>query len=161
MSSECDEFLSMAIAYLKIGRVASNAHTVYEDAYEYEYENAIAYQLFHAVELFYKYMIKKRTGSVPHTHKLRELEEEYLGLYSGSKYKVDHPFKFDDYQPCGLNENESGLYKKHIEQFSPDFMDQHLRYPSDHRTGGYSFSIDSSSFEEMHEQFLLISAKDC
>ena len=159
MSSECDEFLNMAIAYLEIGKVASNADTEYKHVHEYE--NAIAYQLFHAVELFYKYMIKKKTGSAPHTHKLKELEERYLRLYSDSEYQVDHPFKFDDYQRCELNENESELYKKHIKQFSPDFMDQHLRYPSDHRTGRYSFSIDSSSFEEMYRQFLSISEKDC
>ena len=65
--------------------------------------------MFHAVELFYKYMIKKKTGSVPHTHKLKSLEEKYLKLYLVDDYKVDHPFRFDDYQPCELNIGELEL----------------------------------------------------
>ena len=40
-------------------------------------------------------------------------------------------------------------------------MDQYFRYPSDNRTGGYSFSIDSSSFVKMNEDFLRIAGKDC
>jgi len=159
MNLECDEFLNMAISYLEIGRVASKADTEFKHVHEYE--NAIAYQMFHAVELFYKYMIKKKTGSVPHIHKLNTLEEQYLKLYSADAYKVDHPFKFDDYQPCELNKGELELQQKHIEQFKLDFMDQHLRYPRDHRTGGYSFSIDSSSFVKMNGEFLRIAAKDC
>ncbi len=159
MSTECEEFLNMAIAYLEIGRVAGSAETEFKHVHEYE--NAIAYQMFHAVELFYKYMIKKKTGSAPHTHKLQELEKSYLELYPSSDYKVDHPFKFDEYHPCELNIGELELHQKHIKQFKPDFIDQHLRYPRDHRTGGYSFSIDSSSFEKMNNQFLRISSIDC
>jgi len=54
-------------------------------------------------------MIKKKTGSVPHTHKLKSLEEKYLKLYLVDDYKVDHPFRFDDYQPCELNIGELEL----------------------------------------------------
>jgi hypothetical protein len=159
MSLKCNEFLTMAIAYLEIGRVAVIADTNFKHVDEYE--NAIAYQMFHAVELFYKYMIKKKTGKAPRIHKLKELEKEYQKLYPSSDYRIDHPFKFDNYQPCELNEGELELFQKHIEQFKPDFMDQHLRYPRDHRTGGYSFSLNSSSFEKMNSQFLSIATKDC
>ncbi len=159
MNQECDEFLNMAIAYLEIGRVSVIADTDFKHVHEYE--NAIAYQMFHAVELFYKYMIKKKTGSAPYTHKLKELEESYLKLYPSDDYKIDHSFKFEEYHPCELNKGELELHQQHIKQFKPAFMDQHLRYPRDHRTGGYSFSLDCSSFEKMNKQFLRISSKDC
>lgn len=158
MDLECEEFLNMAIAYLEIGKVASEAETDFKHVHEYE--NAIAYQMFHAVELFYKYMIRKKIGSIPHTHKLKILENKYIELYSGSDYKVDHPFQFDKYKPCELNIGEMELQQKHVEQFKPDFMDQHLRYPRNNQTGGYSYSIDSSLFVKMKHDFLRISEKD-
>jgi hypothetical protein len=146
------QFLSMAIAYLEIGKLAAKTKSEYENVGECEnvgdYQNAVAYQLFHAVELFYKQMIKNRVGSVSHTHDLGELEDEYTKLYPDPNCKINHPFDFSSYSSCELNPGEDALYAKHIAKFNPKFMDQHLRYPSDERTGGYSFYLDSSTFEE-------------
>lgn len=81
-TSNC-QFLSMAIAYLEIGKMAAEAAAEAETELRNDaaYQNAIAYQLFHAVELFYKQMIKNKTGSVSHTHDLKELEDKYASLY--------------------------------------------------------------------------------
>lgn len=141
------QFLSMAIAYLEIGRVAAQAETELRN--DAAYQNAIAYQLFHAVELFYKQMIKNKTGTVSHIHDLKELEDKYASLYPEPSYKLDHPFDFSNYSTTGLNPGEDDLYVAHVSKFKPKFMDQHLRYPADERTGGYSFNIDGSEFEKI------------
>lgn len=141
------QFLSMAIAYLEIGRVAAKAET--ELSSDANYQNAIAYQLFHAVELFYKQMIKNKTGLVSQIHDLKSLEKEYTSLYPDSSQKLNHPFDFSNYSSYELNPGEYGLYAAHISKFKPKFMDQHLRYPADKRTGGYSFCLDNSVFEEI------------
>lgn len=146
-STNDHQFLSIAIAYLEIGKVAAKAETELRN--DADYQNAIAYQLFHAVELFYKQMIKNKTGSVSHIHDLKKLEEEYTSLYPDLSHKLDHPFNFSNYCSCELNPGEDDLYAAHISKFKPKFMDQHLRYPADGRTGGYSFGLDDSVFEEM------------
>ena len=141
------QFLSMAIAYLEIGKVAAKTET--ELGNDADYQNAIAYQLFHAVELFYKQMIKNKNGKVFHTHDLKELEDKYASLYPDPSYNLNHPFDFSDYSASELNPGEDDLYAAHVSKFKPKFMDQHLRYPADERTGGYSFNIDGSEFEKI------------
>jgi hypothetical protein len=159
MNSEHDKFLSMALSYLEIGTIASSADSDLKNVYEYE--NAVAYQMFHAIELFYKYMIKRKTGEISLIHDLEKLEIEYSKLYPKNNCKIDHPFDFKSYSPCELNENEVVLLENHTKMFKPKFMDQHLRYPADHRTGGYSFSLDASTFENVKDQLLRIAANDC
>lgn len=141
------QFLSMAIAYLEIGKVAAKAET--ELRSDADYQNAIAYQLFHAVELFYKQMINDKTGSVSHIHDLKKLEDTYASLYPDPSHKLNHPFDFSDYSASESNPGEEDLYAAHMSKFKPNFMDQHLRYPADERTGGYSFNFDDSVFEEI------------
>lgn len=95
MSSINDQFLSMAIAYLEIGKVAAGFDTELKSTYEYQ--NAVAYQLYHALELFFKYMIKNKNGTIKRIHDLAKLEQEYLKLFPGAQHKVDHPFRFANY----------------------------------------------------------------
>ena len=43
------------------------------------------------------------------------------------------------YFSCELNIGEQEMYEQHIRTFKPEFMDQHIRYPADKKTGGYSY----------------------
>ena len=106
-------------------------------------------------------MIHRKEGFVSHSHKLSELENKYKNLYPDQSYNLKHPFDFGSYQVCSLNEGEQELAEKHMEKFKPDFMDQHLRYPTDHRTGGYSFSFDACLFDNLKENMLSISGINC
>lgn len=137
----------MAIAYLEVGKAAAQAETDFRN--DADYQNAIAYQLFHAVELFYKQMINNKTGSVSNIHDLKKLEEEYISLYPDPSDRLNHPFDLSNYSYCELNSRENDLYAEHVSQFKQKLMDQHLRYPADGRTGGYSFSFDDLVFEEI------------
>lgn len=149
---ENQHFLSMAIAYLEVGKVAAEANTSLKN--EGNYQNAVAYQLFHAIELFYKLMIKNRAGGFSHIHDLKKLEEKYSSLYPGNSHKINHPFDFSIYDHNKLNEDEGRLFAEHMTIFNPKYLDQHLRYPADTRTGGYSFCLDSSVFEEIKNKML-------
>jgi hypothetical protein len=149
----------MAIAYLEVGKVAAAAET--DLKHDHDYQNAVAYQLFHAIELFYKYMIKAKEGSTDHIHDLKALEEKYSSLYSGDEYKINHPFDFSAYEACDLNEAECEMAELHLRKFKPKYLDQHLRYPIDERTGGYSFSIAPSMFEELKNEILHASVTNC
>lgn len=146
----------MAVAYLEIGRSAARFDTELKNSCEYQ--NAVAYQMYHAIELFYKYMIKNKRSAIKPIHDLAKLEQEYSELYPGVQHKVDHPFYFTNYESCELNEDETKLVGDHLRIFKPEFMDQHLRYPIDQRTGGYSFSLEPSVFENVKNRILQISA---
>lgn len=108
-----------------------------------EYKNVVAYQFYHTLELFVKYAILKSTGSVTSIHDFTRLFVEYDSLYSGDDCRIKHPFDFSSYEAYELNVGEQEMYEKHIGQFKPKLMDQHLRYPPDEKTGGFSFKIDS------------------
>lgn len=146
-----DTFFSMALAYIEVGRVAASASMSIKCLGDYE--NAVAYQLFHAMELFYKAMISNAGQSVKHTHDLCGLENQYKSCFSDPLYHFENPFNFSSYEPEPLNQNEMHLAQSHFENFKPTYMSQHLRYPPDHRTGGYSFSFDESFFTAMKEKF--------
>lgn len=148
----------MALAYIEIGKVATLAESDLKNTHEYE--NAVAYQLYHAVELFYKYMLSKK-GITKKGHDIAVLEEEFKGLFPGKQFQITHPFEFSNYDACELNSGELQLAKAHMEKYKPEIMDQHLRYPSVNDTGGYSYSIDSSYFESIKDQILQLSAIDC
>jgi hypothetical protein len=148
------QFLSLAFAYLEIGKVAAKAETELKN--DASYQNAIAYQLLHAVELFYKQMIKNKTGSVSHIHCLNKLEVEYTRLYPDPSHELNHPFDFSDYRTSESNSGEDALYAAHISKFKPNFMDQHLRYPSDEKTGRYSFDFADSVFQEIQSKMINI-----
>jgi hypothetical protein len=152
LTTDNQQFLSMAMAYIEVGKISAAAET--ELKHEHYFQNAIAYQLFHAIELFYKYMIKAKVERVERTHDLKDLEELYSSFYPGDDYKINHPFDFSDYEVCELNEDESKLVESHLGKFKPKYLDQHLRYPIDERTGGYSFSIDPSTFEDVRKEML-------
>lgn len=147
------------MAYIEVGKISAAAET--ELKHEHYFQNAVAYQLFHAIELFYKYMIKAKAGSVKHIHDLKALEEEYSCLYPGDYYKINHPFDFSTYEVCKLNEDESKMVESHLSKFKPNYLDQHLRYPIDKRTGGYSFSIDPSTFEDLRKEMLHAAEANC
>ncbi len=159
MSVGNHQFLSMAMAYIEVAKVSSMAET--ELKHDSDYQNVVAYQLLHAVELFFKYMIRNKEGTVSHIHDLKVLEEKYYGLYKSDKHKIHHPFDFSSYEACELNEGEDMLAESHLCKFKPKFLDQHLRYPIDEITGGYSFSIDPSVFENIKNEMLRASASDC
>lgn len=149
----------MAVAYLEIGRVAAGFDTELKNTYEYQ--NAVAYQLYHAIELFFKYMIKNKRGTIKLIHDLEKLEHEYSELFPGEQHKVDHPFNFTNYASCVLNEDESKLVGDHLIKFKPEYMDQHLRYPIGDKTGGYSFLLEPSVFENIKNRILQISELNC
>ena len=132
-----NSFLSMALSYLEVGRVAASADSNLKDVSDYH--NAIAYQLFHGMELFYKFMICSAGQNIRHIHDLGELENQYKECYPDPSYHFENPFNFSSYEASPLNPNETQLAQAHFEQFKPAYMSQHLRYPPDHRTGGYSF----------------------
>ncbi|WP_347366284.1 hypothetical protein [Vibrio vulnificus] len=157
MNKSNQEYLSMALAYLEIGKVSASSNS--ELMNTHEFENAIAYQLYHAVELFYKYMLLGK-GVTKKVHDIAELEKEYEQHFSGEKYKLDHPFDFSNYEASGLNPGEEELAEAHLEQFKPKFMDQHLRYPSNHNTGGYSYKFEPSYFDNIKDQMLSIAGVD-
>ena len=136
-----EPYFIMSIAYLEIGQLAAKGKNM-TDAYQ----NAVAYQLYHALELFIKYAILKSNGSVDKIHDLSELFKKYYTIYTDDIYRIEHPFDFSSYEPSVLNAREKEMYEKHIEKFKPKFMDQHLRYPPDYRTGGYSYKIDENYF---------------
>ena len=150
-----NSFLSMALSYLEVGRVAASADSTLKN--QSDYENAIAYQLFHGIELFYKFMICSAGENIRHIHDLGELESQYKECYPDPLYHFENPFDFSSYEASPLNPNEKQLAQAHLEQFKPAYMSQHLRYPPDHRTGGYSFSFDGPYFSKLIEQFNRIS----
>jgi hypothetical protein len=148
----------MSIAYLEIGEVAAKNENMTDT-----YQNAVAYQLHHALELFVKYAILKQQGKVSKKygegHNLAYLFNEYDKLYPKKEYRLEHPFDFNSYESCELNIDEQEMYENHINNFEPKIMDQHLRYPADHKTGGYSFKIESDYFSSTKEKFLDIYSK--
>lgn len=152
------QFLSMTMAYIEAGRILAAGET--ELKYDRDYNNAVAYQLFHAIELFYKYMIKIKEGSIDHIHDLMVLEGKYSRLYPGENHKINHPFDFSGYEASELNDGENELVNDHLSKFKPKYLDQHLRYPIDERTGGYSFSLDPSIFETVKNEMLRASASN-
>jgi len=152
--SNYESYFSMSIAYLDIGEYSSKKG---DDTGEYQ--NAVAYQLYHALELFVKYAILKRTGNVKNIHDLSKLFGEYNSLYPEDEFRIEHPFDFTSYEPCELNIGEQEMHEKHINQFKPEIMDQHLRYPSDDKTGGYSYNIDGDYFNLIKEKLMVIYSK--
>ncbi|EGS6501168.1 hypothetical protein CGI39_24155 [Vibrio parahaemolyticus] len=158
MKNSNQEYLSMAIAYIEIGKVAASSNSDLINTHEFE--NAIAYQLYHSVELFYKYMLLNK-GVTKKGHDLAELENEYRKYFAKDKFKLNHPFDFSDYEASSLNPSEEEMVNAHLRQFKPEFMDQHLRYPSNHNTGGYSYKFDAPYFDSIKAQMLNIAAIDC
>lgn len=158
MSNSNQEFLSMALAYIEVGKVSAKSDSELKNTSEYE--NAIAYQLYHSVELFYKYMLLKK-GITKRVHDIAALETEYKKLFPGPQFNLEHPFDFSSYQASDLNPREAEMAEAHMKKFKPNFMDQHLRYPSNHNTGGYSYKFESCYFDSIKDQMLRISAIDC
>lgn len=152
------EFLSMALAYIEIGKVSAQADSELKNTSEYE--NAIAYQLYHSVELFYKYMLLNK-GITKKGHDIAVLEIEYKKHFIEDQYQLEHLFDFSNYEANDLNPGEAAMAEAHIQKFKPEFMDQHLRYPSNHNTGGYSYKLEPCYFDNIKEQMLRISAIDC
>ncbi|MBT7899930.1 MAG: HEPN domain-containing protein [Candidatus Marinimicrobia bacterium] len=142
------------MAYLDIGEISTK-----NENNTGEYQNAVAYQLYHALELFVKYLILKKTGNVKNIHDFSELFSEYDSLYPDDEYRIEHPFDFTSYEPCELNVGEQKMYENHINKFKPKFMDQHLRYPPDNRTGGFSYKIDIDYFKSIKEKLMTIYSK--
>jgi hypothetical protein len=158
VSNSNQEFLSMALAYIEIGKVSAESDSELKNTSEYE--NAIAYQLYHSIELFYKYMLLKK-GLTKKGHDIAVLEIEYKKFYQEEQYQLDHPFDFSSYQASDLNYGEAEMAENHMKKFKPEFMDQHLRYPNNYNTGGYSYKFESCYFDSIKEQMLRICAIDC
>ena len=151
IAKNSEAYFSMSMAYLELGGVAARHQN--ETG---EYQNAVAYQLYHALEIFLKYAILKRTGSHRKGHDLKILFGEYYNLYTEKKYHIESPFDFTTYEASDLNIKEKEMWLNHLNQFNPEIMDQHLRYPPDKKTGGYSFKIESDIFTNMKNKFLEI-----
>lgn len=152
------EFLSMALAYLEIGKLASMADTELKNTHDFE--NAVAYQMYHSIELFYKYMLSKK-GVTKNTHDIAALEGEFRNLFPGQEFQISQPFDFSNYEACELNPDEASMAEVYMKKFKPKFMDQHLKYPRNQNTGGYSFKFESSYFDCIEEQMLRVSEIQC
>ena len=155
MLNKNQEFLLMALAYIEIGKVSAEADTRLKNTFEYQ--NAIAYQLYHSVELFYNYMIEKKEA-IEKVHDIAILEKKYRAHFSEERYKIEHPFDFSSYEPCDLNLGEAEIAEAHMQKYKPEFMDQHLRYPRNDNTGGYSYKVEPCFFNSIKEEMLRISA---
>ena len=57
--NDYESYFNMCMAYLDIGEISTK-----NENNTGEYQNAVAYQLYHALELFVKYLILKKTGNV-------------------------------------------------------------------------------------------------
>jgi HEPN domain-containing protein len=149
-------YYTMSLEYLNIGKISSNSNNKTT-----EYGNAVAYQLFHALELFLKYAIlfKDNERKIIKTHDLEKLFKIYKSLYPEVEFELENPFSFSDYESLAENIDEENLARKHLEKFKPKLMDLHLRYPPDENTGGYVFSFDLSYFEKFEQEFQDIFSK--
>ncbi|MEZ8472492.1 hypothetical protein AB6C60_01275 [Vibrio cyclitrophicus] len=155
MSNNNQQYLSMALAYIEIGRVSAEANSELKNTSDFE--NAIAYQLYHSVELFYKYMLLNK-GVTKKVHDLASLEIEYKKYFPEDEYQLDHPFDFSNYEASELNPDEEKIAEEHFDKFKPKYMDQHLRYPSNQNTGGYLYRFESDYFKSIEEKMLNISS---
>jgi HEPN domain-containing protein len=143
----------MSLAYLDLGAVAASKENHWD-----MYQQAVAYQMLHASELFLKFAILSKTqeGSIKE-HSISRLLSKYDELYPEKTFSLKLPFDFRE--NTGKSEEERALIQSHIERFNPRFLDQHLRYPSNHNTGGYSFHFDVSYFEAIKAKFEEIGGK--
>lgn len=94
----------MALSYIEIGKISSESNS--DLSRTSDFQNAIAYQLFHAIELFYKFVLAKK-GITMKIHVLAKLDEEYRNIYPEEKYRIEHHFDFSNYKGCDLNEIEN------------------------------------------------------
>lgn len=145
----------MALAYLEIGKVAAKSESKLKNTHDFE--NAIAYQLYHSIELFYKHMLS-RIGVIKKSHDIAMLEMEYRKKYSEERHRLDHPFDFSNYEANFLNISEGAKVHVHLGGFKPDLMNQHLRYPGNGNTGGYSYKFEACYFDNIKERMLKIDA---
>lgn len=149
-----NSFLNSALAYIEVGYIAASAESPMR--HNSDYQNALAYQLFHAIELFYKHMIRAASGEIEPIHDLFRLEQRYNTYYSDASYALEHPFKFSLFEDCSSNTKETQFINNHLNRFKPQYMSQHLRYPPDRRTGGYSYNIDKTYFKEIRDRMIQI-----
>ena len=142
-----ESYLTMSLAYLELGSVAA-AKVNHWDMYQ----QAVAYQMFHATELFLKFAILTKTQEeYVKEHDLNKLLKQCEELYPDEKLFLKLPFDFR--QNTGATKEERKAIQSHVEQFKPRLMDQHLRYPANKNTGGYYFVFDSGYFDEMKVKF--------
>lgn len=142
-----ESYLSMSLAYLELGAVAA-ANGNHWDMYQ----QAVAYQMYHAIELFLKFAILSKTKEERvREHDLIRLSKKCEELYPQEKFFSKIPF--DLRHNIGTTKKERREFQSHIERFNPRFMDQHLRYPPNEDTGGYYFVFDAEYFQNMKAQF--------
>jgi hypothetical protein len=148
-----EQYFSMSLAYLDLGAVAAARENHWD-----MYQQAVAYQMLHASELFLKFAILSKTqkDSIKE-HSIGNLLSWYEELYPEAEFTLDLPFDFRE--NSGKSKAERAQIQSHIEQFNPKFLDQHLRYPSNQNTGGYSFHFDPSYFEAMKARFEEVGGK--
>jgi len=123
-----------------------------------EFQNATAYQMFHAIELYLKYAILSKNGNC-WGHDVTDLYKKYKELYPSIEFHFDHPFDFSIYEASPENPGEKEFAVEHMRKYKTSIMDQHLRYPADDKTGGYSFSLSHSYFNEVEKKLLSLHAK--
>jgi hypothetical protein len=130
MMDNYEQYFSMSLAYLNIGTTVAAKESHWD-----MYQQAVAYQMLHAGELFLKFAIlcKTQEDSIQE-HSINKLISWYEELYPESEFALELPPDFRE--NTGKSKAERAVIQSHIEQFKPKFLDQHLRYPSDHNTGG-------------------------
>ncbi|EGR5123531.1 hypothetical protein [Vibrio cholerae] len=145
--NQYEQYFTMSLAYLELGKVAASVDQTWD-----KYQQAVAYQMLHASELFLKFAILNKTNKESiREHSINKLLNLYEELYPEAEYKLELPFDFRE--NTGKSTAERARIQAHMEQFNPKFMDQHLRYPSNNNTGGYTFFFEACYFEQIKEKF--------
>ncbi|MBB1274131.1 hypothetical protein [Psychromonas sp. SR45-3] len=166
-----EQYFNMAMCYIEIGKITSKRNWIWDRLPKWfpigkvtpfsdvgDYQNANAYQLFHAIELYLKYAILNKEDKC-WGHDVTNLYDKYTELYPSEDFHFEHPFDFSNYEVIPENIGEKELAEAHMAQFKISIMDQHLRYPSDNKTGGYSFSLSSCYFKEIEQKFMELHSK--
>ena len=161
----------MAMCYIEIGKITAKRNWISDWLPTWfpigkvspfsqvgDFQNATAYQLFHAIELYLKYAILSKDGK-GWGHDVTDLYKKYKELYPSTDFHFEHPFDFSNYEATSENIGEKKLAEEHIAKYKTSIMDQHLRYPADNKTGGYCFSLTSRYFKEMEQKLMSFHTK--
>lgn len=137
------QFAAYAIAYLdsaqRLCTVLAHSHK----KASFERGAVVLYLAAHAVELFLKGAILRKSPKERFSHDLEHLHSRYETLYPGKHYHLEIPFKSN--YPPGI----SSVEKSNMKALSPP-TDQLYRYPSDKEGKSWFgvYSFEAGSFQE-------------
>ncbi len=148
-----EQYLSMSLAYLDIGIVATESKNQWN-----MYQQAIAYQMFHACELFLQFAILHKTEDEQiRESSINELLARYEVLYPEAPYALALPFDCRDVS--GKSDEERANIQSHIEQLDPRRVNHCSKDRFNQNSDTYLFYFDSAYFETMKTRFEQIGSK--